>query len=287
MDLICCTIVTPSHINKAIVLLESLKRYNSRFNFFILVTEPIEYSPVGVNVISLQKLISEDESAGLVAEKYFFNTDSLRWSLKPVFMRYLLKRYTKASLIYCDCDMYFLANPKVLLNGLRRGGIVLTPHWRPMEPEPSLHSFRLNFQDGLFNAGCITANKKGLPALDWWARACLSGCEMDRESGLYHDQRYLDLMLVYFPQAIICRDKGYNVADWNHQIRTEMARKEKHLNITLIHFSENTVKKILAGKDPLLESYYAIYKEHLATCMDNLKIENVSNHNLPHQLEKA
>jgi hypothetical protein len=285
MNLICCTIVTPSHINKAVTLLESLKKSDERFNLVILVTEPVTHAFDSIEMVNLQYLITVNEAAALVTEKYSFDSDVLRWSLKPVLLCHLLAIHKDAFVIYCDCDMYFFSSPVRLIAGLRRGGIVLTPHWRPLEPAPSIHSFRLNFQDGLFNAGCVAANRKGLPALKWWVRACLSGCEVDRASGLYHDQRYLDLIMIYFPNTVICRDKGYNVADWNHHARYEPIRN--NLQICLIHFSANTIKKILAGKDPMLEPYFSIYTEHLNKSHHKLRTDNVICNRLPDELEKA
>lgn len=287
MDLICCTIVTPSHISKAVTLLESLKIHNEQFKLVILVTEPISFHLDSIEVIELKDFVSINESAALTKSTYQFNFDALRWSLKPVLLSHLLNRQKEAFVIYCDCDMYFLSNPAKLISGLKRGGIVLTPHWRPLEPSPSIHNFRLNFQDGLFNAGCIAVNKKGLAALSWWSRSCLSGCEIDRANGLFHDQRYLDLMLIYFPNTVVCRDLGYNVADWNHQTRYEWLSKKKNLHISLIHFSANTVKKILAGKDPMLEPFYKEYTSHLNQTLNKLITSNVINYGLPNKLEKA
>lgn len=287
MKNICCTIVTPSHIHKAIVLLNSVKKHDPSFQLFVLITEQTEHYLADIEAVFLSDLIEADSEASLLAEKYHQQMDELRWSLKPVFIRYLLERNDDSIVLYCDCDMFFVERPSYLINSLKKGGIVLTPHWRPLDPSVSLHNFRLNFQDGLFNAGCVAANTKGIPALNWWAKACFSACEADREKGLWHDQRYLDLMIIYFSQTVICRHKGYNIADWNHHLRESLFEKGNKEKIILIHFSANTIKKILSGKDYLLESYYEEYIACLNNTLNNLITMHVNHYSLPDKLGEA
>jgi hypothetical protein len=179
-------------------------------------------------------------------------------------MRYLLRHYPYSEVLYCDCDCYFAQRPTHLFEYLEVGGITLTPHWRPLYPSPSQKNFRLNFLDGLFNAGCVAADQKGLRALDWWALACESACLHSYEQGLYHDQRYLDLMPIYFPETVIVRHMGYNLADWNAQHRQADALGQRSVPdiwpVVLIHFTKNTIKKIESGSDPLLRDFYLHYE---------------------------
>jgi hypothetical protein len=48
-----------------------------------------------------------------LATKYAQESDVLRWSMKPVLMEYLHRRYEKV--IYGDCDLHFFSDPTWIL----------------------------------------------------------------------------------------------------------------------------------------------------------------------------
>jgi hypothetical protein len=114
----------------------------------------------------------------------------------------------------------------------------------------------LNFLDGLFNAGCVGASGDATKELTWWATACASACDKAYEQGLYHDQRYLDLMPIYFPRVRILRHRGYNLADWNAHLRTADCNGLRSVpdsyDVVMVHFTVNTIRRIERGEDPLL-----------------------------------
>jgi lipopolysaccharide biosynthesis glycosyltransferase len=267
MNNICCTIVTPSHIYKGLTTLNSIRRHDSDVKLFLMLTEPVSIHLDDIDVLYVKDIIKHDEDGKKITEIYAYYPDCMRWSLKPVIMRYLLKQFPESNVIYCDCDLCFYNKPTHLYDYIEKGGIVLTPMWRPTDPAPDLGEFRASFTDGFFNAGCVTANTKGLVALDWWTKVCMSGCEINAKKGMFLDQRYLDLLLLYFPQTVVCQHKGYNVADWNVQIRNEFLDSNQDLKelfeVILIHFTGNTIKRIENGGDPMLEPYLLQYKKYL------------------------
>jgi len=264
---ICCTIVSPSHLSKGITMLLSLHKQESSILLYLIVTEPTKIKIDHIKILDLEYLIQLDEDANTIANVYSNQIDAIRWSMKPVVIRHLIYRHPGSKVIYADCDMYFFTYPVHLFNYLDQGGIVLTPHWRPLDPAIHLSLFRGNFSDGLFNAGCITANHKGIPALNWWAKACISGCVINPGIGLWADQRYLNLMLIYFPETVICRHIGYNVADWNFYNRYEILNKKLVIKesdqIILVHFTNNTIRLIEQGGDPILKPLLDEYKKNL------------------------
>ena len=274
---IICTIITPDHLYKAQSLFDSISLFDSDVSYHILTTDKVQVPNELIKLYSIQELSETDLMSKKIFEKYNTQFDELRWSLKPAFISYILKNNPEASVIYCDCDFCFFGSTSYLFNLVNTGSILLTPHWRPLDPIKSPINFKLNYRDGLFNAGCITANYKGLNALEWWGNACLSSCENNREQGLYHDQRYLDLMPIYFPETIICRHLGINIADWNLHQRDKLCPAgtviETKWPITLIHFTKNTIKKIESGGDPTLESYLSAYKSLLEKYLQTVSLK--------------
>ena len=216
--------------------------------------------------------IYEDSLVGAIAARYVDSMNSLRWSLKSAYLRHLLNS-VKKPIIYLDADTCFFGSPRPLWEDLQQGSVLLTPHWRPLDPLPDLAEFRHNCLDGLFNAGCVGASAGGIEALEWWATACLSGCENDRNNGLFFDQRYLDLLPVYFQGIVVCRHKGCNVAWWNGHLRREMIEGTVFVDgwpLVFVHFTKNTVLRILDGREPVLKACLEAYQALIAQVESDL-----------------
>jgi hypothetical protein len=268
-----CTIITTRFADRAVVLAESLRRtgYNGHFIAFVTGSLTPSSKPVveahGVEFRDLNSVVSDSDIAAQARDKYHADSDRIRWAFKPVVLLHSLLALGASRALYVDPDMFFVASPEALLEPLDGAGIVLTPHWRPLDPEGLTKEFRLSFVDGLYNAGCIAAAPKGVAALRWWARACLAGCEKDYASGLFDDQRYLDLLPVGFDDVHICRNQGFNVADWNVHLRQPDASGGRRVPdvwpIGLIHFTRNTVVRIRNGDDEILVPYLAAYEAEL------------------------
>jgi hypothetical protein len=274
MKLVLCTIVTPDYIDRALALFLSAQRAGTAAKFVVLTTSDIDEVLPGVEKVSIADVCSSFPIAREICAKYADDKDRLRWSLKSALMVHLLGAYPDSVITYADSDISFFESPETLARMLGTGNILLTPHWRPLDPEGSSRNFRLNYMDGLFNAGCVTATAGGMDALKWWARACLAACEQNRAEGLWDDQRYLDLIPIYFDKAIICKHRGFNLADWNLHLRETDTNGTRDVPdrwpVSMIHFTHNTIRRIRAGEDPVLSPYYDIYLSLLAEAVDLL-----------------
>ncbi len=200
----------------------------------------------------------------------------LCWASKSLFAALLLERALCARVLYFDSDIHVFADIRFLFEALDAHAILLTPHWRPIDPEIDAHQFHCNLRDGLYNAGFIGASRAGVAALRWWHRMCLYRCEKDSAAGLYDDQRYLDLLPIYFENVHVLRHPGCNVAEWN---RRQLRRSEEGGQIFIegagegggprgplvfAHFTDLTMDSIDSGEDPLLRAPLAVYRRSLA-----------------------
>lgn len=295
MSLILCTIVTSDYVDRALALAISARHTGSAAEVFVLTTAESFKQVAGINFLDLDAICESLPQAAAIRMKYGHDRDRLRWCLKPIVMAYLLRENPTRTVIYADSDICFFRPPEVLAELLRGGNVLLTPHWRPLNPRGSTRNFRLNFMDGLFNAGCVTAVAEGTPALQWWADACLSACEQKREEGLWDDQRYLDLMPIYFDGIVICRDRGFNLADWNYHLRVPNKRGHRDVPdiwpVSMVHFTPNTIRRIERGEDSLLEPYLKKHKELLeeasAIVRTGSEAHGRYSHRLPDQLDEA
>jgi hypothetical protein len=213
--------MSTEYLPQALACIFSMQQFRQEDDFVILVAAERDltaqnefFSYFNIKLIDLSA-IQKDITTHQICSKY--TKDQLRWALKPCLIEHLLEYYD--NVIYVDNDCYFVNDYSFLLDELNdETGILLTPHWRSMTPNPLNNEFDYNLLHGVYNAGFIGCNQLGLDAMKWWKEVCNWHCDSQVTLGRYVDQKYLDLMSVYFSD--ICktiRHKGCNVACWNRR----------------------------------------------------------------------
>jgi len=270
-----CTIITSDYIHYALALRESLLQFQESVQLYILVSDVEAGLKEKVQTDYPQTyVIYPDEvcSGGLgkaIYEKYAHTyTDGFRWSMKPVFMKYILEKHHKNSIIYLDCDIQFFSDYAFLWNLFADYKCILSPHNRSLSAQNDSFNFKMNFTEGIYNGGFFGARKDALDVLDWWAEACLFECRVDKENGMYVDQKYLDILPARFEKVYSIKHLGCNVADWNiSECKRVKVKEVVKINgvyeIVFIHFSNGELVNILNGNDKLLLPYFTIYAERL------------------------
>lgn len=281
-----CTIITVDYLPVAKVLKASLLQHGNT-NIFILIVDADQTLNAEDNILSLSDLF-ESHYFKLIYKKYAHtNKDVLRWALKPVLIGHLLEKgYEKV--IFLDPDTYFVNKYDFLFELLNTHSILLTPHWANLDIIGSENSVIPVLQNGLFNAGFIAANQKGLLAIEWWAGMCHFKMEKKPEIGIYDDQKYLDLLSVQFNDVYILKHQGCNLASWNIQsCRREIINGRLVINKlfepVFIHFAKDTIINILNKNDQLLKLYLDEYIKALQNenfdLLKRLDKVNIQNYN--------
>ncbi|BBO66734.1 hypothetical protein DSCA_06640 [Desulfosarcina alkanivorans] len=264
-----CTVSTPDYVDHTLALLYSMAAFRP-VRLHCLVSErrrdledigrslPVENGELVF--YALDDIYRETDFEKLPGDR-----DRLRWTSKSRLMAHLLQSGDIRSLLYLDNDMCFFDDFQFLFDELESHSLLLTPHWRPLDPEVNETQFFCNFRDGLYNAGFLGASVEGLDALNWWHRACLHRCEFDYGNGFFVDQRYLDAFPVYFEGVKILKHLGCNVAQWNADF---LWREDKDGRIWIngewplvfIHFAGVTIDNIENGTDAALKPQLAAHR---------------------------
>ena len=270
-----CTIITADYFPKALALYKSIKRYNQALALHVLIADDKTVSgtiaiPGDLIVVPLAQLQNYSLVSGLTNKYGNRHIDLFRWSLKPVFMHYLLENgFDKV--LYMDCDLFFVNDYNFLFADLEDSSILLTPHWKNTDPIVDKDSFYSVFTDGIFNAGFIGASSRAKKALLWWSEACHFSMGYHPEHGIRDDQKYLDVFPVKFEAVKIVRHRGCNVAAWNYEeCRREMVNGQLLINgeypLIFIHFDSMMIQGILRGHDKLLQPYFEAYQKTFNEC---------------------
>lgn len=266
------TITTASHLAQTLAVAESVSG-KGNYDFKVLVTDafdarnlPAQIGGMAISYHTTAELQNDPTAAKIIAK---YTGDQLRWSLKSVFIKYwLLNDYDFC--LYFDNDLFFEYKKNLFFfEELENASVLLCPHWRIKDPALSADWFRVNFTDGVYNAGFVGASEKGIPAMQWWAEACAYRCEKDHAKGLHDDQKYLDLLPAAFENVAILKHRGCNVAYWNKQENKRSVKNGQVLindtwPLVFVHFTPELIREIEKGNEPALENTYRSFQQLIA-----------------------
>ena len=152
---------------------------------------------------------------------YSFDVTELSTCVKPFVLRHLLARgYDRA--FYFDPDIEIFTPIDAVRDPLDDADIVLTPHTTgPIPLDGKLPNEITLLQAGAYNLGFIgVANRPAARRfLDWWAARLERYCINDVASGLFTDQKWIDLVPGMVERVAIVRHRGCNVGYWNLHAR--------------------------------------------------------------------
>lgn len=148
----------------------------------------------------------------------------LSTAIKPFLLARLLDRPDCGGVIYLDPDTIVFSRLDEVLAVLEQSNIALTPHL--VAPETGLAGVMDNeiasLKHGVYNLGfaAVAPTDTGRRFAAWWSDRCYHFCRDDIPSGLFTDQRWIDLAPAFFEGVCILRSTRLNVASWNVSTRT-------------------------------------------------------------------
>jgi hypothetical protein len=220
MNRIACTIVSANYLHFAWTLAESFLKHNPDDDFHLLLVDRL---PENFTSRNPRVHVLEVEKLGLPAFRslaFKFDIMELNTAVKPSFIKYLFALGAK-KVIYFDPDIYLFQSVGLIYEALESASIVLTPHILFPTPDAEHVCEKDCLGTGVFNLGfvAISNSPQGCAFLDWWEERCLQFGFEDLRSGLFVDQKWVNLAPCLFEKVHILRHVGCNVAYWNLQER--------------------------------------------------------------------
>lgn len=228
------TIANKNYWPHAFVLFESFKKYHSNIDT-VLVSIDNKEETSGID----DKFIKIVQAESLLLEKYEFskkrhNLIEFATLIKPFAFEKFLSQYERV--IYVDPDCYFVGSVDRQL--FDTYSIALTPHL--LKPSSNNFAEIVMLRYGIMNLGFCQVSNKNLDFIRWWKTRLITSCIQNPYMGLYVDQKWVDLALVFFPVNLIKEEK-YNIAIWNINERKLMKIDNKILventPVSFFHFS--------------------------------------------------
>lgn len=266
-----------AYLPQALVLVESLRRSNPGLPLvLVLVDELPDDDVTRRHLDSFDEVLVARDLFGSGFAQWIFGHDVVEacTAVKGRALQVLLER---GDVVYLDPDMAIFGSLTPFLTELTSCSVLLTPHVTMPAPTDSadLGDELTTLRHGLYNFGMygVSASPEGRAFADWWSSRLDAFCIDDVPSGLFTDQRWGDLVPVFFPSARLCRDPGVNVASWNlHQRPFSMSDHGDYLvdghPLVSYHFTKATgvglrVSRLKMDANPLVADLWRWYLERL------------------------
>lgn len=236
-----CSICSRNYYAYARVLFESIHQLHPDWDLHLLLADEID--GIVDNTRDRFSVMAARELGipGFISMAFRYDVIEMNVALKPFLMGYLIGRgYERV--IYFDVDIRLYSSLQPIVDLLNTASIVITPHiTTPLPADVGLDMRENRFlKNGSFNLGfiAVSSGAESKSFLNWWSSRCLTECFREPETGLFVDQKWVDLVPCLFSRTKILRDLGCNMAYWNlHERR-------------LIGLSVN-------GKDPLVFFHFS------------------------------
>jgi glycosyltransferase involved in cell wall biosynthesis len=242
-----CTIVAKNYLAYARVLMESVRRHHPEAGAYVLlVDDPHGFFDPGQEPFTVLQLA--DVPLPRPRELCFrYELLELATAVKPFFMAELFAR-GHPRVIFLDPDIVLYRPLEPVLAALSESQVVLTPHLTAPLLDEGKPGERDILQAGTYNLGFLGLSRGAETdaLLAWWQKRCERHSLVDPASGLFVDQRWMDLAPAFVESLRVLRHPGLNVAYWNLATRLLTGRPEAPLvngaPLYFFHFS---------GLDPL------------------------------------
>lgn len=194
------------------------------------------------NSLHISRAIDNSEFSQLALK---YSILELSTAVKPYIFQYYLLAKNEESVVYLDPDLYFCRSIEPIINnGLKHHDYLLTPHASCPLPHDDKHPSDLDLlRSGTFNLGFI-AVRNSEPTRDfinWWLDHLRENCWQNPDTGVFTDQKWINLAITYWPNFKSLTEPGLNVAYWNLHER-KVDHHEGHYTINgeplyFFHFS--------------------------------------------------
>lgn len=280
-----CTIIAKNYVASARALAQSFLKQHPTHKVFVLIVDDFEgYINPENEAFETLRLpdLQIPEREGFCFQ---YDIKELCTAVKAFLLDYLTRQKGVERLVYLDPDILVTGSLDHLFAQLRIHDIVLTPHLDEDYPDDGLlPDDGYILRAGVFNLGFIGVNSSTNAAafLDWWKSKLAKHCVVDLLNGYFVDQKFIDLVPLFFPNVHIEKNVGYNAAYWNAHSR-RLSRNNGTWNcndssLYFFHFSgyspvsaavsahiPNHVSRHKFSNRPDLKEIFSAYKELLVS----------------------
>ena len=219
------TICSVNYLAQARTLGDSLRQTNPDWQFVIGLVDDLATAKLPTELVPTYPMIEVaklgiPDFAGMCNR---YDITELNTAVKPFFIEFLFDgrhapdQFRPDSVIYFDPDIIVFQPLTHLADSLTHYSLVLTPHTVEPTPDWETPNEQHHLNTGIFNLGFIGLrnNDTARSFVRWWQQRLTYDCRIDLCEGLFVDQQWVNFAPIYYPEVLIEKHRGYNVAYWN------------------------------------------------------------------------
>jgi hypothetical protein len=146
-----------------------------------------------------------------------YNVIEFNTAVKPFYFEYLFRTRPEVERIYyIDPDIILYQPLSNLESAWGESSILLTPNLT-RRTEKAVTGELASLRHGLSNLGFvgIARSEEGLGVVSWWKERLTHHCKIDKCNGIFVDQKWMDIALLFFDSIKWVKHPGWNMAWWN------------------------------------------------------------------------
>ncbi|SKB36609.1 hypothetical protein [Macellibacteroides fermentans] len=230
-----CTLFNSYYLQKGIATYLSLEKVTDEFHIYVMAFDKECYESLksyGFNHMTVE-LLDDFETPELLAVKAERNMAEYCWTCSAAITYYFVNKYKLPSITYLDADLYFIHNPKILIEEIGDASVGLSEHWFGYKNE---RAGRFCVQFVYFKN-----DNEGMSALKYWKDSCINWCFARYEDGKYGDQTYIEDIYKNYKNVHVIEHRGCGLAPWNYNIYNfpdaeTLEYEDKKYPVVFFHF---------------------------------------------------
>lgn len=184
-----CTLFDSNFIYYGLALHKSLLSHSNNFHLYIIAFDENCYKIC--NDLNLKNCtiihLNEFENERLLKVKPLRTKGEYCWTCASSSIKYCIETFNLDNCTYIDADIYFYANPDILIEEMKDKSVLITEH-RFSENN------KKHIVNGKYCVQFITFKNttQGMQVLNDWCNDCIEWCYNRIEDNKFGDQKYLD-----------------------------------------------------------------------------------------------
>lgn len=248
------TSINLRYLPKALAWARSVKASNPDWETHILLNDAVPEGAADWPCVDVVFPINALGVPSFLPWAFGMRVVELCTATKPFYARRLLEEGYD-HVFYFDPDTYVYNDLELLVDAFGEDDVLITPHCtEPAVSEAEIHYNEMSsLAHGVFNLGFLGLRNSptAVAVADFWSRRLLRHCADDHGRGLFTDQKWFNLVPVFFDRVRVLRHKGCNTASWNIASRP-LSRRDGILH---------------AGDDPLIFFHFSGYDRNTPRTM--------------------
>lgn len=202
-----CTLFDSYYIHKGIALYLSLEKVTQDFHLYVAAFDKDSFAKLkscGFDHMTVE-LFEDFESPELKDVKPTRTKAEYCWTCGPSVIHHFITKYDLPDITYLDADLYFMNDPKVVINEIGDNSVAITEQY-------------IDYSEG--GKYCVQFvyfrnDENGMSCLEWWRDRCIEWCYSRYEDGKFGDQKYLEQFEILFDKVYVIQNRGVGIAPWN------------------------------------------------------------------------